>query len=135
MSGAERIVVAFSPLGESGQPAASAQSANAVAPTGQDLVRVGLMADVPDQAIARGVENVVQGGRQLDDAEAGAKVSAGDRDGVNGLLTELIGDLPDLLHLEPAQILRGPNRVEKRRFAKSGHSDIPILHVGTNRPT
>src|SRR5947208_13385213 len=93
------------------------------------------MADVPDQAIARGVENVVQGGRQLDDAETGAKVPAGDRDGVDGLLTELIGDLPDLLHLEPAQILRGPNGVEKRRFAKYGHSDIPILHVGTNRPT
>ena len=135
MGGAERIVIAFGALGETGQPAAGAQGADAVAAAGQDLVRIGLMADVPDQAVARGVEHVVQGRRQFDDAEAGAEMSAGDRDGVDGFLTQLVGDLPDLLHLEPAQIVRGADGVEKRRFTKCGHSDIPILHVGTSGPT
>ena len=51
---------------------------DAVAPAGQDLVRIGLMADIPDQPVARRVEDVVQRDRQLDDAEAGAEMAAGD---------------------------------------------------------
>ena len=47
----------------------------------------------------------------------------------------LVGDLPDLFHLEPAQIVGGADLVEKRRFTEFGHSDIPILHVGKSRPT
>ena len=53
MGGAERIVIALGALGEAGQAAAGAQGADAVAAAGQDLVRIGLMADVPDQAVAR----------------------------------------------------------------------------------
>ena len=133
--GAERIVVALGALGETGQSAAGAQRADAVAAAGQDLVRIGLMADVPDQAVARGVEDVMDRGGQFDDAEAGAEMAAGHRDRVDGFLTQFVGDLPHLLHLEPAQIVRGADGVEKRRFTECGHSDIPILHVGTSRPT
>ena len=57
-------------LGEAGQAAALAQGADAVAAPGEDLVRIGLVADVPDQPVARGVEVLVQGNGQLDDAEA-----------------------------------------------------------------
>ena len=56
MGGAERIVFALAPLGEAGEPAALSQGADAVAPAGQDLVRIGLVADVPDQPVGRGVE-------------------------------------------------------------------------------
>ncbi len=112
MSGAERIVIAFGPLGEAGQSAAGAQGADAVATAGQDFVRIGLMANVPDQAIAGGIEHVVQGSRQLDNAKAGAKMSARDRDRVDGFLTQFIGDLPDLLHLKPTQIGRGLDGIE-----------------------
>ena len=73
---AERIVVALGALGETGQPTAGAQRADAVAAAGEDLVRIGLMADVPDQAVARRVEYVVDRGGQLDDAETGAEVAA-----------------------------------------------------------
>jgi hypothetical protein len=76
----------------------------------------------------------VQCRRQFDDAEAGAEMSARYRDGIDGFLAQFIGDLPDLLHLEPAQIVGGVDCVEKWRFAKYGHSDIPILQVGTSRP-
>ena len=55
------------------------------------------MADVPDQPVARRVEHVVQGDGQLDDAEAGAEMAAGDRDRVDGLRAQLVGDLPKLL--------------------------------------
>ncbi len=114
----ERIVIAFGPLGEAGQPAAGAQGANAIAAAGQDLVRIGLMADVPDQTVARGVEHVVQRRGQFDDAEAGAEMPARDRDGIDGLLAQFIGDLPDLVHFEPAQIIGGADCVEKRRFTE-----------------
>jgi len=53
MRSAERVVLALSALGEAGETAALAQRANAVAPAGQDLVWIGLVADVPDQPIVR----------------------------------------------------------------------------------
>jgi len=118
VGGAERIVIAFGPLGEAGQAAAGAQRADAVPAAGQDLVRIGLVADVPDQAVARGVEDVMDGRGQFDDAEAGAEMPAGDGNRVDGLLPQFIGDLPDLVNPELAQIVGGPDRVEKRRFTK-----------------
>ncbi len=53
MRGAERIVFALGALGETGQSAAHAQGADAVAAIGEDLVRIGLVADVPDQPVVR----------------------------------------------------------------------------------
>ena len=47
------------------------------------------------------------------------------------LLTKLIGNLAHLLDLEFAQIIRGPDRVEKWGLTKYGHGDIPVLRVGT----
>ena len=100
MRGAERVVFALGALGEAGQAAALAQRADAVAPAGEDLVRIGLVADVPDQPVARRVEDVVQRDRQLDDAEAGAEMAAGDRDGVDRLVAQLVGKLAQLAVLE-----------------------------------
>ena len=51
MRGAERVVFALGALGEAGEAVALAQRADAVAPAGEDLVRIGLVADVPDQAV------------------------------------------------------------------------------------
>ena len=47
------------------------------APAGEDLVRIGLVADVPDDAVVRRVEDVVQRDRQLDRAEVRRQVAAG----------------------------------------------------------
>ena len=106
MRGAERVVFALGALGETGEPAAHAQRADAVAPPGQDLVRIGLMADVPDDAVVRRIEQVVQRDSQLDHAEPGAEMAAGDRDGVDRLLAQFVGELAQLTLVEPAQIFR-----------------------------
>jgi len=135
MRGAERIVVALGALGEAGEAATGAQRADAVAAAGQDLVRVGLVADVPDQAVARRVEDVVDRGGEFHDAEAGAEVAAGHRNGVDGFLAEFVGDLTHLLDLELAKVVGRSDGIEKRRFTKCGHSDIPILHVRANSLT
>ena len=75
MRGAKRVVFALGALGEAGQAVALAERADAVAPSGEDLVWIGLMADVPDQAVARRVENVVQGNRQFDDAQTSRRTT------------------------------------------------------------
>ena len=74
-----------SPLGEARQAAGLAQGPDAVAPAGEDLVRVGLVADVPDDAVVGGVEHVVQRHRQLDHPQPRAEMPARDRDRVDHL--------------------------------------------------
>ena len=106
MGGAEAVVFAFGALGEAGQAAALAQRADAVAPAGQDLVRIGLMADIPDQPVARRVEQVVQRDRQLDHAEPGPQMTAGHRDRADGLGPQFVGDLPEVLLGQTAQVGR-----------------------------
>jgi hypothetical protein len=44
---------------------------------GQDLVRIGLMADIPDQPVARRVEDVMEPNGELDDTESGTEMAAG----------------------------------------------------------
>ena len=75
MRRAERIIFALRPLGEAGKAARLAQSADAVAPAGQDFMRIGLVPDVPDDAVARRVENIMERQRQLDDAEPGPEMA------------------------------------------------------------
>ena len=56
----EIIVLTFRSLREPAQAAELAQRTHAIASTGQNLVRVGLVTDVPNHTIIRGIENVVQ---------------------------------------------------------------------------
>jgi hypothetical protein len=85
MRRAERIVLALAALGEARQPTGLAQRADAVAPAGQDLVRIGLMANVPHQLVVGGVEDIVNRYRQLDYAQPRTEVSAGRSDHRNHL--------------------------------------------------
>ncbi len=92
MADAEAVVVALAALGEAGEAVFLAQGGHAIAPPGQDLVRVGLVADVPDQPVGGGVEDVVQTDRQLDHAEPGREMTAGLRDGVDEIAPQLVDD-------------------------------------------
>ena len=85
---------------------ALAQRADAVAASGQDLVRIGLVADVPNQPVSRRIENVMQRDSELDHAEAGAEMAAGRRDGVDGLNAQFVSDLPQLSGLKVSEIVR-----------------------------
>ena len=103
------------------RPLPMPQRADAVAAAGEDLVRIGLMADVPDDAVARRVEQVVQRDGQLDHAEAGAEMAAGDGDRVDRLGAQFVGDLPELALVEPPQIVGGVDLVEEGRLGRFGH--------------
>ena len=69
---------------------------------GEDLVRVGLVADVPEDLVARRVEQRVQDRGQLAGAEVGAEVPADLADRVDDQLADLLRDLRQLLVGEPA---------------------------------
>ena len=104
MRGAERVVFALGALGEPRQSAALAQCPDAVAPAGQNLVRIGLMPHVPDQPVARGVEHVVQRDSQLDHPEPGPEVPAGHRHRADGLGAQFVRDLPEAGLGQAAQV-------------------------------
>src|SRR6476469_1008305 len=91
------------------------QGADAVAPPGQDLVRIGLVAHVPDELVVRRVEHLVQRDGELDYAEACAKVAAGHRDRVDGLLAKLRRKLRQVLVVQGAQLLWSAHPVKQRR--------------------
>ena len=71
------------------------------------------MADVPDQAIARRVEQIVQRDRQLDDAEARTEVPARGRDRFDQVGAQLVRDVFELRFRQLAEIF---GRVDAREM-------------------
>ncbi len=122
MRRAEGVVVALRALGEARQPAALAQRADAVAPPGEDLVRVGLVPDVPDHPVARRVEHGMQRHRQFHHAEPSPQMPARHRDRVDRLRTQLVGHQPKLGIGQAAQIGGSVDRVEERGV--EGHGEL-----------
>ena len=104
MGGAEGVVLALVALREARQAEVLAQRRHALAAAGQDLVRIGLVADVPDDAVVRGVEHVVQRDRQLDGAEVGRQVAAGFRDRFEQELAQFVGQRGQLGARQLAQV-------------------------------
>jgi hypothetical protein len=60
-------------------------------------------------------------------------MAAGHRDGIDGFLAQLVGNLPDLVNFEAAQVFRRADGVKKRRLTKCRHGDIPIF-AGRGEP-
>ena len=112
MAGAEGIVFALRALGEAGQAAALAQGAHAVAAPGEDLVRIGLVTDVPDQSIGRGVVDMVQRYGQFDDAQGRAEMTAGHRGDFDQFLADLVGQLTEILRAQGTEIRRAVDPIQ-----------------------
>src|SRR5262249_32115943 len=112
VSRAEAVVLAFGTLSEPGQAAARPQCLYAIPAAGEDLVRVSLMANVPYQFVIGGVKDVMQCDRQFDHPEASSKVAARDRDRVDRLRAQFIGNLSKVPCIDTAQIVRAFYRVE-----------------------
>src|SRR6185295_1601357 len=81
---------------------------------GQDLVRVSLVSNVPDEAVTGRIEHVMKRDRQLDNAEPGPEMPAGYRHRVDRLSAQLVGDLRQLLLGQAAKVLRRMDFIEKR---------------------
>jgi hypothetical protein len=131
---AERVVFGFRALGETAQAPALPDGADAVAPPGHDLVRIGLMSDVPDQPVVRRVEHVVDRDRQLDHAEAGAEMATGHRNRVDRLQPQLVRHLAQLAWVKLTQMGGGLDSIEERRLAGGSHDDAFSLSLAWRAP-
>ena len=87
--------------------------AELVAAARQDLVRIRLVADVPEDLVARRVHQRVEGDRDLAGAEVRAEVPADLAHRVDEELAHLLCDLDELVVREGVQVLRAVDAVEK----------------------
>ena len=107
------------------RPLVLADRLEPVAAAGEDLVRVGLVADVPEDLVARGVEQAVQGDGELAGAEVGAEVAADLADHVDDQLADLLGDLLQLLVVEALEVGRAVDRSSRRLVRVRRSSGAP----------
>src|SRR6185437_2723866 len=105
VAGAHDVVVGLGDRAERREPFVLADRRERVAAAGEDLVRVGLVADVPEDLVARGVQQRVQRDGQLAGAEVGAEVPADLTDRVDDVLAHLLGERRELLVGELVQVL------------------------------
>ncbi len=80
------------------------ECADAIAASGENFVRIALVADIANEPVARRIEDAMDGEGQFDDAEAGTQMAAGDGDGFNRLASQLFGKLFHVAFGKRAQI-------------------------------
>src|SRR5262249_32153587 len=117
-------------FGEAGEAAPVPQCPDFVPPGGQYLVRVGLVPDIPDQAVARRVEQIVERDGELDDAEPCPKMSASHGNCADRLGPQLVGHLSEPFLVQAAQIGGGGDGVGGRG---GGCHDCHIIVPSTER--
>ncbi len=96
-------------------------------------MRVGLVADIPDQAIVRRIENVMQGDGQLDDAESGTEVPAGLADAEQQVLTQFVGELFEFRLAQAPQLRGRGGAVKNGRLRAKPRDLMERLEHRTNR--
>ena len=84
------IMRALFRAGETAHAVKLAQAIEALAPAGEQLVNVSLVARVPDELVFGGVEDVMQGECELDYAEVARQVPAGSRYVVDKEVADLL---------------------------------------------
>ena len=115
MGCAEAVVFTFRAPDKARQAVFLAQRPNAVAPFGQDFVRVRLVPHVPDQTVIRRVEHAMQRHRQLDDAQTSTQVTTRAAHCINQLSAQFFGHLWHLRRIQSAQVVRAVDFVEQGR--------------------
>ena len=114
MSSAERIILTLGPFQEPAQSPVLSDRAQPFLPPGEYFVRIRLVADVPDELVVRGVEDVVQRYSQLDGAEPCAQVSPGLRDGLDQELANVRAEDFELRRREFPDVRRDGHPVKTR---------------------
>ena len=123
MARAKWVVGTFGAPRKSGETARLAHRVHPSAPSGENLVSVRLVPDVPDQPIPRQVEHVVQRHREFHDPEAGAQMAAGPSQGSQDLAAHLGGEIRELPGIQSAHVRRSANGVEKFGAPRVRHSN------------
>ena len=86
----EGVVFAFAPGRKGREAAVLLDRVQQLAASGQHLVRIGLVAHVPDQAVIGCIENVMQRDGELDRAETRGEMAAARADALDQELPQLV---------------------------------------------
>ena len=97
VSGAHDVVLGFVDRAERREPAVLADRAETLAPAGEDLVRIGLVTDVPQNLVVRRVQQRVQRDGELARTEVRAEMAADFAYGVDDVLAHFLRELLKLL--------------------------------------
>ena len=103
---AHDVVLGFVHGAEWRQPAVLADRLQAVAAPGEDLVGIGLVADIPQDLVARRIEHRVQRHGDLARTQVGSEVAADLTDRVDDVLADLLGQELELVVAQRMQVLR-----------------------------
>src|SRR5262245_31247946 len=103
MTGHEQVIFALVRVRITHESAASADRSKLLVPSGDQLVRINLVARVPDQPIATEVKNEVQCDDQFNYAEVAGEVGRPNAQHPNQLVANLLGKG---LEFGPAQALK-----------------------------
>ena len=101
---AKGVVVTLGALRKAAQPAPLAQRTHALTPTGQNFVRIGLVAHIPHHTVLRRVEDIVQRDGELDRAKVGAEVPSRPGHTAQQKSPQLCGKLAQLATGQPPKI-------------------------------
>ena len=112
----EAIVFALGALGETGKATALTQCADAPAPLGENFVRIGLVADVPDQTVVGRIEDMMQCDSQFDHAQTRAEMTTGDGNGIDRLCAKFFRELRQLTLWQFPKVGWRFDGVEERSF-------------------
>ena len=77
MCRAKRVINAFGADWKPADAVTLTQGLHAVAPTSENFVRIGLMAHIPNNAVIRGIEHVMQSHREFNRTQIGAQMTPG----------------------------------------------------------
>ena len=126
----EDVVGRLAPPREPADAAELAERPEPLEPARQELVRIGLVAGVPDDPVARRLEEAVQGDRELDDAEAAAEMAAGRRDGGDDRLADLRGEPVEVVGGQGPEVGRAGQRRQDRWLVGHEGSGSRSSHAG-----
>lgn len=122
MRGAKSVVFGFQTFGKAGNPAELPQRGHCLAATRENFVRIGLVPDVPDNAIMGCVENVMQCYREFDRTKVGREVTTRSGHGLQNALAQFVGDLFEVTPVERLEIGGRVDPVKKLSRHKKLHS-------------
>ncbi len=100
------VVLALAPAREATDATQLTECPEAFEPAGEQLVGVGLVAGVPDDAVSRAGHDAVECHGQLDHTQRAAQVTTGGGDGVDDLATDLGAQGSRLSVADVAEIVR-----------------------------
>ena len=120
MTDAKGVVFTFLALRERCHAVLLLDGVDAVAAAGEDLVRIGLVADIPHQLVHRGVVQVVQRHGQFDHAQAGSKMATTPAYRFDQVGPQFFGHANQLVFSEAAQVM---GRLDARKARIAGRID------------